>query len=108
MASEKIIVRASNPGQFESDQEVTWCREPSSDTIYHMGEKNFRAYQTSDTDTDKEIKKPFMYTYAKGSEGGSVGRAVASVTRDPWFKSHLWQNFLYQLYISIEKTKIKK
>ena len=38
MASENIIVRASNPGQFESDQEVTWCREPSSDTIYHMGE----------------------------------------------------------------------
>jgi hypothetical protein len=38
MSSEKIIVRASNPGQFESDTEVAWCREPSSDTIYHMGE----------------------------------------------------------------------
>ena len=37
VASEKIIVRASNPGQFESDTEVAWCREPSCDTIYHMG-----------------------------------------------------------------------
>ena len=43
-----------------------------------------------------------------GSDGGSVGRAVASDTRDPWFKSQHRENFIYQLYIEIEKTKIKK
>ena len=33
-----------------------------------------------------------------GSGCGSVGRAVASSTRDPWFESRHWQNFIYQLY----------
>ena len=40
--------------------------------------------------------------------GGSVGRAVASNTRDLRFESQHRQNFIYQLYIIIEKTKIKK
>ena len=31
------------------------------------------------------------------SGGGSVGRAVASDTRDPWFKSQHRQSFIYQL-----------
>lgn len=32
--TEKIIVRASNPGQFDSD-DVAWMRGHSSDTIVH-------------------------------------------------------------------------
>ena len=43
-----------------------------------------------------------------GSGGGSVSRAVASDIRDLRFESQQWQNFIYQLYIEIEKTKIKK
>ena len=43
-----------------------------------------------------------------GSGCGSVGRAVASNTRDPRFESQHGQNFIYQLYIYKEKTKIKK
>ena len=37
LASEKIIVRASNPGQFEPDAEATWQKDPGSDTVYHLG-----------------------------------------------------------------------
>ena len=33
---------------------------------------------------------------------------VASDTRDPRFESQHWQNFIYQFYIEIENTKIKK
>ena len=40
-----------------------------------------------------------------GSGGGSVGRAVASDTRDPWFESQHWQNFIYQLYIEKENKE---
>ncbi|KAM9301918.1 myelin regulatory factor [Gastrophryne carolinensis] len=36
-SSERIIVRASNPGQFESDSEVLWQRGQLSDTIFHHG-----------------------------------------------------------------------
>uniref|UniRef100_A0A8B9L9Z7 Myelin regulatory factor n=1 Tax=Astyanax mexicanus TaxID=7994 RepID=A0A8B9L9Z7_ASTMX len=35
--SERIIVRASNPGQFESDSEVLWQRGQLSDSVYHHG-----------------------------------------------------------------------
>ena len=44
----------------------------------------------------------------RGSGGGSVSRAVASDTRDPRFKSQHRKNFIYQLYIDIEPTKIMK
>ena len=37
MASEKVIVRASNPGQFEADNEPPWTRDLTSETLYHMG-----------------------------------------------------------------------
>ena len=37
MASERVIVRASNPGQFEPDNEPPWTRDQSSDTVFHMG-----------------------------------------------------------------------
>ena len=37
MASEKVIVRASNPGQFEADNEPPWTRDGNSDTLFHMG-----------------------------------------------------------------------
>lgn len=37
IASERVIVRASNPGQFEADNEPPWTRDLSSDTVYHMG-----------------------------------------------------------------------
>ncbi|KAF8771004.1 Myelin regulatory factor like protein [Argiope bruennichi] len=36
-ASERIIVRASNPGQFENDMELSWQRGQSADSIYHAG-----------------------------------------------------------------------
>uniref|UniRef100_A0A8C6KZG4 Myelin regulatory factor n=1 Tax=Nothobranchius furzeri TaxID=105023 RepID=A0A8C6KZG4_NOTFU len=35
--SERIIVRASNPGQFESDSEVLWQRGQLPDSVYHHG-----------------------------------------------------------------------
>uniref|UniRef100_A0A4W3ID88 Myelin regulatory factor n=1 Tax=Callorhinchus milii TaxID=7868 RepID=A0A4W3ID88_CALMI len=35
--SERIIVRASNPGQFESDTDVLWQRGPLPDTVFHHG-----------------------------------------------------------------------
>ena len=48
----------------------------------------------------------------RGSGCGSVGRAVASDTRDPRFKPRLWQNFLnqiiYRLYIRKDKIKKKR
>ncbi|XP_019878240.1 myelin regulatory factor-like protein isoform X3 [Aethina tumida] len=36
-ASQKIIVRASNPGQFESDVELCWQKGQTQDSIYHNG-----------------------------------------------------------------------
>ena len=33
-ATEKIIVRASNPGQFDQD-DIQWQRGQASDAIYH-------------------------------------------------------------------------
>ena len=50
MISEKIIVRASNPGQFDNLESVSesnggsgpWCKDPSTGTVYHLGEyENF-------------------------------------------------------------------
>ena len=37
LATERIIVRASNPGLFEPEQEVSWSKNPQSDTVYHLG-----------------------------------------------------------------------
>ncbi|CAG2161644.1 unnamed protein product [Oppiella nova] len=36
-ASERIIVRASNPGQFENDIELSWQKGHSPESIYHAG-----------------------------------------------------------------------
>ncbi|XP_050312385.1 myelin regulatory factor [Anthonomus grandis grandis] len=36
-ASQKIIVRASNPGQFESDVELCWQKGQTQDSIVHNG-----------------------------------------------------------------------
>ena len=50
MISEKIIVRASNPGQFDNLESVSesnggsgpWNKDPSTGTVYHLGEyENF-------------------------------------------------------------------
>ena len=46
MISERIIVRASNPGQFDNLEAVSestgglgpWCKDAASETIYHLGE----------------------------------------------------------------------
>lgn len=35
--SERIIVRASNPGQFENDVELCWQRGITPESIYHSG-----------------------------------------------------------------------
>ena len=48
-----------------------------------------------------------MHALELGSGCGLVGRAVASITRDPQFKSQHWQKLIYQLGILVEKTKIK-
>ena len=37
LATERIIVRASNPITFELKQDVSWCKNPNSETIYHHG-----------------------------------------------------------------------
>ncbi|XP_076370063.1 myelin regulatory factor-like isoform X2 [Tachypleus tridentatus] len=36
-SSDKIIVRASNPGQFESDAELSWQKGQTPDSIFHAG-----------------------------------------------------------------------
>ncbi|KAG8183036.1 hypothetical protein JTE90_015667 [Oedothorax gibbosus] len=36
-SSEKIIVRASNPGQFENDMELSWQKGQTLDSIFHNG-----------------------------------------------------------------------
>ncbi|KAJ8984052.1 hypothetical protein NQ317_008778, partial [Molorchus minor] len=36
-ASQKIIVRASNPGQFESDVELCWQKGQTQDSVIHNG-----------------------------------------------------------------------
>ncbi|XP_025834223.1 myelin regulatory factor [Agrilus planipennis] len=36
-ASQKIIVRASNPGQFENDIELCWQKGQTQDSIFHGG-----------------------------------------------------------------------
>ncbi|XP_065348019.1 myelin regulatory factor isoform X2 [Cloeon dipterum] len=36
-ASERIIVRASNPGQFESDVELGWQKGQTADSVFHAG-----------------------------------------------------------------------
>ncbi|XP_030749081.1 myelin regulatory factor isoform X2 [Sitophilus oryzae] len=36
-ASQKIIVRASNPGQFESDVELCWQKGQTQDSVFHNG-----------------------------------------------------------------------
>ena len=43
-----------------------------------------------------------------GSGSGSVGRVVASDTRDLQFQSRHRQNFIYQLYKRKDKTKSKE
>ena len=37
MISEDIIVRASNPGQFESDTDNIWSKDCATGAIYHSG-----------------------------------------------------------------------
>ncbi|RWS30196.1 myelin regulatory factor-like protein, partial [Leptotrombidium deliense] len=36
-SSERIIVRASNPGQFENDMELSWQKGHTPESIYHAG-----------------------------------------------------------------------
>lgn len=36
-ASERIIVRASNPGQFENDMELSWQKGSTPESIFHAG-----------------------------------------------------------------------
>ena len=43
-----------------------------------------------------------------GSGCGSVGRTVASDTKDPQFKSRRWQNFISQLYDREDENKEKE
>ncbi|XP_041367258.1 myelin regulatory factor-like isoform X2 [Gigantopelta aegis] len=36
-SSEKIIVRASNPGQFDSDVDIPWAKGHTQDSVFHIG-----------------------------------------------------------------------
>lgn len=36
-SSERLIVRASNPGQFDSDVDVMWQKAQTPDGVYHVG-----------------------------------------------------------------------
>ena len=63
-------------------------------------------------DCQEENKETFLQSIVKllstlnpGSGGGSVGRAVASNTRDPRFKSRYRRSFIYQLYIRNDENK---
>ncbi|KAH8024724.1 hypothetical protein HPB51_001060 [Rhipicephalus microplus] len=47
-SSQKIIVRASNPGQFESDMELTWQKGSTHDAIYHMGPVGINTERTDE------------------------------------------------------------
>ena len=55
-------------------------------------------------------KNSFITLTTAGSGCGSVGRAVASDTRDTQFESSHWQTFIEHLLAvdCVEKTKIKK
>jgi hypothetical protein len=53
-ASERIIVRASNPGQFEQDpgpdgtgSQGVWQRDGSGDGVFHMGRVGINTDQVS-------------------------------------------------------------
>merc|ERR1712038_1631288 len=56
MISECIIVRASNPGQFDNIDLITeangasgpWCEDPSSGAIYHIGNVGVNTDQVSE------------------------------------------------------------
>ena len=50
----------------------------------------------------------FIIHWRGGSGCGSVGRAVASNTRDPRFESRHRQSFIYQLYIRKDENKEKE
>ena len=45
---------------------------------------------------------------SQGNGCGSVGKAVASDTRDLGFKSRHWQNFIYQMYNLKDANKVKE
>ena len=57
--------------------------------------------------TERCIQDFTLRTNYLGSGCGSVGRAVASDTRDLRFKSRHWQNFIYQLYNRKDENKEK-
>ena len=63
------------------------------------------------TNKNKKHMKGNVKNANEGSGCGSVGRAVASDTRDPQFESSHWQTFIKNLFIvnCAEKTKkVKK
>ncbi|KAB7500188.1 Myelin regulatory factor, partial [Armadillidium nasatum] len=57
-ASEKIIVRASNPGQFESDVEYTFQRGTYPESIFHMGRVGINTDRPDEAlvDTKEQLK----------------------------------------------------
>ncbi|XP_066148831.1 myelin regulatory factor-like protein isoform X1 [Euwallacea fornicatus] len=48
-ASQKIIVRASNPGQFESDVELCWQKGQTQDSIFHNGKVGINTDRPDET-----------------------------------------------------------
>ena len=60
MASENVIVRASNPGQFEADNEPPWTRDGNSDTLFHMG-KNYNFNINQSWNEQFDVRKLFSF-----------------------------------------------
>ena len=65
-------------------------------------EINFRAVQVIDQHVFK------INFCVPGSGCGSVGRAGASGTRDPWLKSRYRRNLIYQLYTRNDNNNEKE
>ena len=62
--------------------------------------------EEKDDDFDEEHHND-KYDENSGCGCGSVGRAVASDTRDLQFESRHWQNFIYLLYNRKDENKEK-
>ena len=67
--------------------------------------KNLKRKTIGDETTSVRLKYANLGQRWLGDGDGSVGRAVASDTRNPRFESQHWQNFTYQLYIQIVEEK---
>ena len=69
---------------------------------------SFEPFKTVLRVTDDNRRVENKQAKISGSGCGSVGRAVASDSRDPWFESRHRQNFIFQLYNRKDENKEKE